>query len=355
VSNRESEFNRVTRSRTLENGPGPLACIHTLLFAALLAMFTPGGEAHARPAVPIGVSYTTPLEKGEWSLSYVYQRIEGKGLRKGSDRVDSEELVNATITQVPVEMDVDVHTVGIQHAPFERLTLVATLPILNQKMKQRDFDDGGDSYTTHASGFGDLEIVGLVPFMKKRNETLDLHLGLRFPTGEISNKDDVPDGAGGEENVLLPLPMQLGSRAFHILTGLTYQGHWQGLGWGFHGAGSYGFGDNHRGYRLGNELEFTSWLAYDVTNWLSGSFRLGFDHWNRMHGSNRSGPENHQVSYQSASAGKRLALGPGLSMGLPALGEQRFSIEASWPVYQSYKGGQVERDWSLTTGWEWTF
>jgi hypothetical protein len=321
----------------------------------MLTMSSWVGGAHARPAVPIGVLYDTPLEKGKWRLSYTYQRIEGKGLRKGDDHIDSDELVDPPVSQVPIEMEVDVHTVGIQHAPFERLTLAVSLPLLNQKMKQRDFDSGGDRYTTDSSGFGDLEIVGLVPFMKKGEETLDFHLGLRLPTGEISNKDDVPDGAGGKENALLPLPMQLGSRTFSILTGLTYQGHWQGLGWGFYGAGSFGFGDNHRSYRLGNEMFFTSWLAHDVTNWLSGSFRLGFDRWNRMHGSSRSGPENHQVSYQSASAGKRLALGPGLSVGLPGLGEQRLSIEASWPVYQTYKGGQVEDDWSLMTGWEWTF
>ncbi|MBW2294800.1 MAG: hypothetical protein JRG94_21180 [Deltaproteobacteria bacterium] len=338
----------------------PLPCIDFLPFVPLLAwvlLVTTSWthDAHARPAVPIGVAYDTPLEKGEWSLFYIYQRIEGKGLRKGKDRVESDELVDAPVTQVPVEMEVDVHTVGIRHAPFERLTLVARLPLLSQKMRQRDFDDGGDRYTTHSSGVGDLEIVGLVPFMEKRDETLDLHLGLRFPTGEINNKDDVPDGAGGKQNVLLPLPMQIGSHTFAMLFGLTYQGHWQGLGWGLLGGGAVGFGDNHRGYRLGNEMLFTGWLAHDVTSWLSGSFRLGFDRWNRLHGSSRSGPENHQVSYQSASAGKRLALGPGLSVALPWLGAQRLSIEASWPVYQSYKGGQVERDWSLTTGWEWTF
>jgi hypothetical protein len=352
VSNRETETDRVAPSRPMANGCGLLACFRLLLFFSIVW----AAPAQARPAVPIGVVYDTPLKQGEWTFSYTYQRIEGRGLRKGKSRIESDEVVSAEITQVPLEMETDLHTLGIRHAPFERLTLMVNLPFVNQKMIQSDFDsdpDGGDRYTTHSSGVGDLEVVALVPFMKKGNETLDFHLGLRFPTGEISNEDDVPDGAGGE--VLLPLPMQIGSRTFSILTGFTYQGHWQGFGWGLQGAGAVGFGDNHRGYRLGDEMALTGWLAHDVTSRLSGSIRLGFDRWNRLHGKSRSGPENHLVSYQSASAGKWLALGPGLSVSLPGLGEQRLSFEASWPLYQSYKGAQVERDWSLTTGWEWTF
>lgn len=351
VSNRETETDRVAQSRPMANGCGLLACFRVLLFFSIVW----AAPAQARPAVPIGVVYGTPLKKGEWTFSYIYQRIEGRGLRKGKSRIGSDDVVNAMITQVPLAMEMDLHTLGIRHAPFERLTLMVNLPLVNQKMIQSDFDsnpDGGDRYATHSSGVGDLEVVAVVPFMKKGNETLDVHLGLRFPTGEISNKDDVPDG---EREVLLPLPMQIGSRTFSILTGVTYQGHWQGFGWGLHGAGAVGFGDNHRGYRLGDEMAFSGWLAHDVTSWLSGSIRLGFDRWNRLHGESLSGPENHLVSYQSASAGKWLALGPGLSVSLPGLGEQRLSFEASWPLYQSYKGAQVERDWSLTTGWEWTF
>ncbi len=318
---------------------------------ALLAMAS-AFAAQARPGVPIELVYETPLKKGEWTLAYVYRHIEGDGLRSGSHHITSGDAVSATITQVPTEIETDIHTIGVQYAPFERLTLALSLPLVKRKMRQRDFSGGPgpDPYSTHSSGVGDLEIVGVLPFMKKRGETLDCHLGLRLPTAEIDNKG----GAGGTKE-LLPFSMQSGGRTVSILVGMTYQGYWQGLGWGVHGNGSIGFGDNNRGYRLGNQLAFSGWLAHDVTSWLSGSFRLGFDRWWRLREAQSSGPEDHLASYRHSSAGERLSLSPGLSVRLPGLGEQRLSVEASWPVYQSFEGSQVERDWSVTTGWEWVF
>jgi hypothetical protein len=191
--------------------------------------------------------------------------------------------------------------------------------------------------------------------MEKNRETLDFHIGLRLPTAQVGHKGEGRDSGGGKQRGLLPVPMQSGSGTVSIIAGLSYQGYWEGLGWGVNGAGAVGFGDNDRGYRLGNGIAFTGWLAHDVTSWFSGSLRFGYDRWYGMRRSDRSGPENHASSYRSATSGERLALAPGVSVGLPGQSDQRISIEASWPVYESLRGVQLDRDWSLTTGWEWIF
>ena len=67
------------------------------------------------------------------------------------------------------------------------------------------------------------------------------------------------------------------------------------------------------------------------------------------------GPDDHVSSLRSTQGGDRLAIGPGLSIVLPYASEQRLNIEATWPVYQKLDGPQVERDWTLSTGWEWVF
>ena len=216
------------------------------------------------------------------TLSYSYRRIQGRGLRKGTNRIATADAFafanaeNSKITQVPFEMDSDIHILGLEHAPFSLLTVAIELPLVSRRMQQRDFASGGNpSYTTHSFGVGDLEIVAVVPFMEKDNDTLDFHLGLRLPTGEISNKGNL--GSSGRD--LLPVSMQSGSRTTSILGGLSFQGEARGFGWGVNGASEIGFGDNSRGYRHGNSVSFTGWLAHDLTSWFSGSLRLAYDQW----------------------------------------------------------------------------
>ncbi|MDP6979727.1 MAG: hypothetical protein QF570_14165 [Myxococcota bacterium] len=322
-----------------------------MLFAVLVVG---AGVAYARPAVPHGVHYDLPLEKGEWSLSYAYRREEGRGLRDGTDRVDTSDASSASITQVPTRLDSDVHTFGVRYAPFKRLTLSLMLPLIEREMRTRSFDGGGDRYTTRSSGLGDLEIAIMFPFMTKGEEALDLFAGLRLPTGEISERDDIP-GDGDSGKVLLPRSMQTGSRSVALLAGLTYSGSWEGLGWGVHGNGSIGVEDNPRHYRHGDVLSFSGWLAHDIVEQLSASLRIGYDRWKRHRGDKVVGPDDHLASLRSRTRGQRLSLSPGLNIALPFKGEQRLSLEASWPVYQKLVGPQVERDWTLSTGWKWVF
>jgi hypothetical protein len=317
--------------------------IHGMVLLGLAVAF----DAQARPSVPVGIDYETPLRKGAWKFSYRYQHIRGGDTRDGTK-------LPSGVTQVPVALDSDLHTFGIQHAFFERLTLALQLPLVSQRMRQR-VDGTNDAYTTRSFGVGDLELIGLIPFMEKDDETLNLHVGLRLPTAEVGHKGEGRDAGGGKPRDHLPVAMQSGSGTFSVIAGLSYQGYWRGLGWGVHGTGDLGFGDNRRGYRLGNGMAFDGWLGHDVTSWLSGSLRLAYDQWHGLRQRPLSGPDNHPASYRSATGGERLALAPGLSIGFPGLCNQRLSVEASWPVYQSLRGVRVERDWSLTTGWEWTF
>jgi hypothetical protein len=322
---------------------------------AFAVMSVPGSDAQARPAAPIGLAYHSALTEGQWKLSYIYQRVDRKGLRRGTRKEKTSDAATADLTQIPTALRTDIHTIEIHHAPFERLTVAIKIPVINHKMNQRDFpaggDAGGDRYTTESSGVGDIEVVGVVPFMQKGKEKLDFHLGLRFPSGEISERDDIPDGL----DQLLPRSMQTGSRTVAVLTGLGYRGDWEGLGWGVYGAGSIGFGENHRDYRAGNQLEVSSWLAHDVTSWLSGSFRLGFDYQMRSRGKRRAGPQNHLDSFRKTTEHKILEVAPGVSVGVPGFEGQRVRFEAAWPVYQDVRATQIDRDWNLRAGWDWVF
>lgn len=247
--------------------------------------------------------------------------------------------------QVPKRQQIDIHTVAVQWAPFKRLTLSLALPILVNQMKQ--LGPGAMPYTSSSSGVGDLEFVGIVPFIKKKNETLDIHFGLNIPIDSSNDKR--------REGELLPYSMQSDSSNWNIIAGLAYRGHHKGLSWGVHATGEIGFGTNDHGYRVGNRIEINGWLGHEITSWLSGTARLGYKRWTRVRHAVSSGPENHPGSYTRNTGSDRLWLGPGLNLALPVLGVQHLSIEALWPVFQSLRGSQLEADWTLTTRWEWIF
>jgi hypothetical protein len=326
--------------------------LHSLMLLALTPSLVRPDAAFGyldAPRAPAGIDYAEPLKKGDLMISYRYEHILLDGNREGRNRLTADEVNEKypIYTDVPTEQEIDIHTITGQWAPFSRLTLAVAVPILVQQMKQIDYDNAGRSYMTSSKGVGDLELVGLVPFIKKGDESLDLMFGFTIPTGGIDEKDRNGD--------LLPFPMQPDGSSWNILTGLTYKGFHKGFGWGVQGQGEITFGSNDRGYRLGNMIEVNGWLGQKINNWLSGTVRMGYDHWSSMHGETYSGPQSHSASYASNSGGDRIAIGPGLSVALPLLGVQRLSIEALWPVYQSLSGPQLEGDWSLATGWEWIF
>ena len=280
-------------------------------------------------------------------LSYRYARQSLDGNRMGHHRRTPEEVNLLGYSQVPIDQEIDVHRVSARWAPFERLTLVVSVPILVKQMTQLDFDNGGLSYTTRSTAVGDVEVVALLPFIKKGDESLDLHFGLNIPTDGIDEKDQ-----SGE---LLPFPMQADSSTWNILAGFTYSGHHEGFGWGLQAEGEVGFGSNARSYRGGDRIDLSGWLGQELTPWLSGTVRMEFRHLSRLRNEGSSGPLDHPSSFASNSGSDRVWLGPGLSVALPVLGVQRLSFEALWPVFQSVNGSQLDADWTLTTRWEWTF
>jgi len=325
-----------------------LYCVWAMLSVQAVA----AASASPRPLMPNGIEYSRPLAKGEWSVSYSYRREEGRGLRDGTDRVSPADAGNDEFSEVPTRLDRDVHHFGLQYAPFERLTVALRLPFIVSEMRNRSVDDTPDRYTTKSKGVGDLELMALIPFMQKREEKLDLHAGIRLPTGRIDERDSVP---GDDERVLLPRAMQTGSRSVALRAGLTYSGAWNALGWGVHGTGSLGVENNGKGYRRGDSLSFSGWMSHPLIDSLGASVRLGYEYWQRDRGKRVVGEDDHLGSLRSTTGGQRLSISPGLNLALPFVTAQTLKVEASFPVYRDLRGPQVEEDWALSTGWEWTF
>lgn len=297
---------------------------------------------------PIGLADSRALAKGQWALSYRYSLLHFDDMRTNTHRNGTNELLQV-YDETPRDRDLQVHLFGVAWAPHRRVTLSAQLPVLTQETRVVAGGPPREHFKTESEGVGDLELRLLVPFMRKRNESLQLELGLSAPTGSISERDG---GAGGGSE-LLPIPQQLGSGTVDMLTGAVYRGRWQTLSWGFLARSKWRFYENSKDYRLGHDHLLSAWLGQSWTDWMSTSLRMSWQRQESVRPSERTtvNPERDPKRL----GGDVLDLGPGVNFKIPALGEPRLGVEMTWPFYQNLNGPQLERDWTLTAGWEWAF
>jgi hypothetical protein len=246
-------------------------------------------------------------------------------------------------------MDLQAHIFGAMYAPHDRVTVAAVLPFLVLDMENVELLDGGGtrSNETHSGGIGDLELLGLVRFIRNDDQTLHVQLGLSIPTGSISVEDDVYG-----DKTPLPYPMQLGSGSVGLLPGFTYLGYYEELSWGCQLTGAIQMGRNHKDYRWGTRWQVTGWLAHSWADWTSTSLRLSFDSWGDVKGEDTAlrGPPSSPAADPERLGGKRLALGPGVNFELPGFGDKRLAVEMLWPIYQSLHGPQLKTTWTLVVG-----
>lgn len=147
---------------------------------------------------PLGVMGDHAHEAGEWMFSNRFMFMEMDGNRDGTSGVsDSEVLSQFPVT--PTSMSMEMHMIGVMHAPTDRLTLMAMLPFLRLAMDHKT--RAGARFTTRSDGPGDFKLSGLVTLARWENQSLLLNAGMSLPTGSIDEDDDTPAGP----NTKLPL------------------------------------------------------------------------------------------------------------------------------------------------------
>ena len=297
----------------------------------------------AAALAPVGLTDMGTLDRGDWALSYRYSLVNQDGMRNGTGREATRELLEV-YDETPRKRRTHVHLLGVAYAPHSRVTLSAKLPVVSQKTHVQAGGPPPERFSTESSGVGDLELRALVPFMRKRGESFQIEMGLTAPTGSISERD-----RGGR----LPFPQQLGSGTVDLLPGFVYRGRWQLLSWGVVGRATFRVYENSKDYRVGDDYLLSTWIAQSWGEWVSTSFRIS---WNRHEAEH---PEDSTTVNPEADpkrqAGELLDLGPGVNFRLPVLGGPRLGVEMTWPFYQTLEGPQLEQDWQLNAGLEWAF
>jgi len=325
------------------------AALAILTAPALSAQWTssrPDGHA------PIGVMGDHRHERGEVMLSYRFMRMQMQGSRIGTTPVADADIVSASgegFMVTPTEMPMTMHMFGAMFAPTDRITLMAMAPVVSSEMTH--LTRAGGSFSTSASGLGDIQVAAMVGLADWGRQTAFVTLGASLPTGSTTVMDVLPTSNGAA--VQLPYPMQLGSGSPGARAGITWLGQSDHWSWGTQAQAAMPLGENDRGWKVGNRGMATGWLARGLTRQTSLSIRLEGSTWGDIDGSDAAPSVNPMMvptARPDLRGGTRVDAGLGLNIAVPNASGLRFAGEFLVPLLQDLHGPQLETDWKLVVG-----
>ncbi len=343
-----------------------MSFIRLLAFLLVIALGTQA-QAHdtlqpiaAQPDdhAPIGVMGDHTHAKGSWMLSYSYDWQHITGLRAGTSRESTDDVFAQGYMMAPTKMDMQMHMLGLMYGVTKRTSLMLMAPYNINDMDE--VDNMGTRSSMHSEGWGDLQLTSLTNIWMRHNPStgrsdhINVNLGLSIPTGSIDKRDTMM----GLPNQKLPYMMQLGSGTWDPKFGITYSRQYQKWSLGLQGNATMRVGQNDQGYRRGNEYDASFWLARNLNRYFSGSLRLNGKRWDNIHGSdNELMPMMDPTNQANLQAGERVDALIGINLLKPNGwgARNRLGVEFGVPVYQRLDGPQLETDYRLTAGWQYSF
>ncbi len=297
--------------------------------------------------------------KGELMVGYMSMTMDMDGLQDGSEHDLSRSVVLDNYMVTPVSMRMEMHGVMLMYAPTDSLTLMAMTHYQRTSMKHET--RMGQEFTTRTSGMGDSQIGLSHAFFDGTVHKWVLNASVSLPTGSVSALVETPAGTAKA-----PYPMQLGSGTFDLLPGITYLGLYESFQWGAQLNGTIRLGNNDQGYRLGDALRFSAWARYAVTDWFAPGLRVLYSAQGDVIGEDEDlNPNMVPTADPNLQKRQRLDLIPSLEFALTRdtakpvfgrdVGEAVLIFELHVPVYQYLKGPQLETDWILHVGIQWTY
>lgn len=329
---------------------------------------------NAADHAPIGVMGDHVHDKGEWMLSYRFRHMEMEGNRMGVDTIAPDTIVTSipnrffgrpmqppTLRIVPTEMSMDMHVFGAMYAPTQWLTLMVMGMYIEKEMDHVTYMGGKGatprgSFKVKTDGIGDTRVSGLIKIHDDGLHRFHVNAGVSLPTGANEKQHRILTPMGARPTVRVPYAMQMGSGTYDLAPGMTYNGHLDHWYWGGQYIGTFRLGADN-GYSLGDRHLFSAWLNYQWQPFISTSLRLQYDSLDSIDGIDPmiAGPV--QTASPDNYGGDTLNLNLGINLAGQTGGfaGHRLAIEASLPLRRDLHGPQMETDWTITAGWQYTF
>ena len=343
----------------------------TLLTTSCVARGDTVGGLRADDHAPFGIMADHYHEAGEFMFSYRRMTMSMRGNADGSSRLSAESIATTapnrffgrpgqppTLRVVPTDMTMDMDMLGLMYAPSDRVTLMGMVQHVNKAMNHTTYMGPAGAnvlgtFKTKSSGLGDTSVAALVRLHEDDGSRLHLTAGVSIPTGDTDATDTVLAPNGMTPTLRLPYPMQLGSGTYDLIGGLTYTRFFDASSWGTQWRSLIRTGDNDEGYTLGDEHRVTAWYSRLINPNVSWSARLAWFDRANVDGIDglivapvqTADPLNQGAARLDAAFGINYARASG----------HRLALELIVPLDQDLDGPQLETDWQLVAGYQFTF
>lgn len=286
-----------------------------------------------------------------WMLEYRYMRMNMAGLLDGTKKVAQGEISGAgkAYEWEPTNMTMDMHMFMVMYDLTDDWSLMGMVNYLrNEGEMYMGMAGMPDMEMTmepmKSSGWGDL-ILGasyqVIP-------TLSASLGVSYPIGSIDEKGSM---MAGDPAKRLPYGMQLGSGSYDLIPAFIYHDQRGPIAWNALGSFTYRTGDNDNDYRLGNKLEMSGGLNYQVNANGLITTRLAYTMWGKVRGrDSQLDPMTSPEADPEAQGGVRLDTLIGVSTHV----SEAFTVgvEYGTPIYQKLNGPQLKVTSMISLGFK---
>ena len=350
--------------------------IVALASAALLpmshaALGDTAGGLRADDHAPFGIMADHYHEAGEFMFSYRRMTMSMDGNADGSTGLSTESIATTvpnrffgrpgqppTLRVVPTDMTMDMDMFGLMYAPSDRVTLMGMIQHVDKEMNHTTYMGPAGSnvlgtFKTKSSGLGDTSVAALVRLREDDDSRLHLTAGVSIPTGDTDATDTVLAPTGMTPTLRLPYPMQLGSGTYDLIGGLTYTRFFDASSWGTQWRSLIRTGDNDEGYTLGDEHRVTAWYSRLINPNVSWSARLAWFDRGNVDGIDTLIVAPVQTADPLNQGASRLDAAVGINYA--HAGGHRLALELIAPLDQDLDGPQLETDWQLVAGYQFTF
>ena len=330
-------------------------------------------QQHMRNA-PAAMRFAHMMPQADsWMIGYQFMYgSRGGDMQHGKHSASDQEIVNNACSDAlpcrftPTDMSMTMSMINIMYAPTDWLNLMLMPQFVAKKMNLRELDgrpparldvhehNGVGGHET--GGVGDTIFAALVNIWSQPGHQIHMGIGFSAPTGDVDLEfRRIARADGG----VLHFGMQLGSGTWDFLPSLTYNGKYHDWSWGAQVSGTVRMQEeNESGYRLGNNVQTTTWGNYDITPWLTASLRGVYTWQDSIQGdfnsfNARSGPMDYPDNY----GGSFWDVGLGVTARVVKGDLVGNSVSFEWlqPAGDDFNGYQLEREGALSVTWNFTF
>lgn len=265
------------------------------------------------------------------------------------------------LSVVPTDMKMQMTMVSLMYAPMERINFMAMATYASKDMKLNSYKPMMDrgflgTFSTSTNDLSNYSLSGLFKLKEDHQSRWHMEICFQNSAGSNDSTDTVLTPMGTSSKMILPYGMQSGDGSKRLVLGITnVKKHKEKIVWGNQIKRKLAFSSGD--WNFGDELEYNTWIQYELNKSVSLSTRMKFIYQDEISGKSTLINAPVQTANPENYGGKELHLGLGVSFwpNKAAKKGNRLGLEIVKPVVQNKNNLQMKTNYQIILGYQKSF